>query len=362
MNSSIFQSANEGKDSSLAILCRTNHEVAQVFHSLRYQHPDLIIQNNTSYPLSRLRHIGVWNDILKRDLSLNGDYPLSEGSYEKLCVEYNKFNIPEITKSRSEDISLKRLFELCFQENSYPFLSHLIDLINTLDTDDLIRMEGYKHENLSKIVVSTIHKVKGLEFDEVLIAPSYANFPLDRHNYIKAMLSSNGAFQSAAEEARLLYVAMTRAKRKLTYWIGNREQSWLTLSVHQGRSESGKLLHGKPDEVGISWAWETTNWNENATATCRYIEENVRVGDKLKLGGRGNGTGLSIFHCDSSGIEHQIGFTSKVVGAGGRNSDLTVSAVLRCPYNGTPYFGGITNSEVVRRGWGHVVMASGVLR
>ena len=56
------------------------------------------------------------------------------------------------------------------------------------------------------IVIATIHKAKGLEFDYVII-PQCAE-----KNYPSYYSNSE---EEVMEDARLLYVAMTRAKRKL---------------------------------------------------------------------------------------------------------------------------------------------------
>ena len=56
------------------------------------------------------------------------------------------------------------------------------------------------------IVISTLHAVKGLEYDKVYIM----NVNEGSTPYKKAVLA-----ESLEEERRLFYVAMTRAKRKL---------------------------------------------------------------------------------------------------------------------------------------------------
>jgi len=70
----------------------------------------------------------------------------------------------------------------------------------------------YKESDLvlgnEKIVIATIHKAKGLEFENVIIPGcTDDNFP--------GYYSKQSGAEAILEEARLLYVAMTRAKKRL---------------------------------------------------------------------------------------------------------------------------------------------------
>lgn len=79
---------------------------------------------------------------------------------------------------------------------------HLVEM-NTLKEADLCGSSAVTE----RVFVSTVHKAKGLEFDNVLIFDAIE----DRYpNYF-----SKGNPQSMAEDARKFYVAMTRAKRRL---------------------------------------------------------------------------------------------------------------------------------------------------
>lgn len=339
------------RSNAVAILCRTNHEVALAYHALLPSCPDLVVQNNVGYPISRMRHLGLWLDLLRMNLAQYGDRPLSETIFDAVEVTYKASNIPEVRRPRAEDISPRQLWNLCGRESSYPYLSHLIEFVESIDSEDLVRLLG-REEHLSRPpVVSTIHKVKGLEFDEVIVLPSSSGF---------FESSGESLLGSAAEEVRLQYVAMTRAKTRVQYFIGPRERSWLGVQAFPGDIGSGKLLDGTPKEVGISWAWETTGrYNPDAEQTLAYIQERVRVGDQLSVGGGGF---QSLLHRDESGKARQVGRIANNFGPGGEKSDLAVSAVLRCIFNGNQYFGGTTARSVEEQGWGLVVLASGILR
>ena len=74
------------------------------------------------------------------------------------------------------------------------------------------------------VVLTTMHKVKGLEFDAVIITPSVASLPFNPTEDIDVSLPlSHSDIEQIEEEQRLLYVAYTRAKKFLFVYKGNRE-------------------------------------------------------------------------------------------------------------------------------------------
>ena len=340
-----------GPHQSVAILCRTNHEVARAYHSLLQACPELIVQNSVSYPVARLRHIGLWLDLVKLELTANGDQPLTEQMFERVWVAYQANDIPEVREPRADDLSPRQLWDLCGREASYPYSSHLIEFVESLDSEDVIRLLGRDDAHQQPPMISTIHKVKGLEFDHVLLLPSSSSFPFQANG--PAML-----FDNAAEETRLQYVAMTRAKRSITYFVGDRELAWISGQRFSGNVGTGKILEGSPKEVGISWAWEATRYNPAPESTLAHIRRNICVRDKLSVGGPGR----NLLHFGKSKSPLQVGYLASALGYGSRSSDLEVSAVLRCVYSGKQYFGGITTESVCQQGWGLVVLAEGVLR
>jgi DNA helicase-2/ATP-dependent DNA helicase PcrA len=72
-------------------------------------------------------------------------------------------------------------------------------------------LAGRPHLDEDYLVLSTVHSAKGLEWDAVhLIAAYDGNFPADMNC---------GSDDGVAEERRLLYVALTRAKRRLHVYV-----------------------------------------------------------------------------------------------------------------------------------------------
>lgn len=76
------------------------------------------------------------------------------------------------------------------------------------------------------VVLTTMHKVKGLEFDAVIITPSVTSLPFNPTEDIDESIPlSPKDIEQIEEERRLLYVACTRAKKYLFVYKGNRERA-----------------------------------------------------------------------------------------------------------------------------------------
>ena len=78
-------------------------------------------------------------------------------------------------------------------------------------------------DSKTEIVLTTMHKVKGLEFDAVIIPASYTNLPLNDSEL--NTLNNLEYRELVEEERRLMYVAYTRAKYRLVVYYGERESA-----------------------------------------------------------------------------------------------------------------------------------------
>ena len=339
---------------SIAILCRSNAEVASVYHTLAPVIPNLVVQSNENISINALRHIALWIEFLEIEIAQQ-DQELSDSLFSDLFETFcANTNIPEIQDGTAK-IDFREIWELCIRENIYPYLSTLNRFMKILKSDELQRMRGTS-ESTNESVVSTINKVKGMEYDNVIIIPSQHQFPFSN--------KSHDINADAAEEARLFYVAMTRAKSRLVYYEGEREHSWQQLQPRSFNGVQGqdKIMTGKlKKEVSLSWAVECiSNFNPNPDATQTYIETQVAIGDKLKLDGRGEGSCKGLFHCHQSGGKRQIGFLADKAGAGSSQSELKVSAVVR--FAGDKKDNKKYASCFITRGWSYVVLIEGTLR
>lgn len=340
---------------SVAILCRSNAEVAQVHRLLEPHISGITVQGTANLRVANLRHVGLWLDFLRAEVT-KSDRALSAQLADELVDEFiRNMKIPEGNAAGRDTVSLASLWELCSQEQAFPHISSLVRFVEELRSDDLSRLMGTT-ATASTIVVSTIHKVKGLEFDSVVILPSNLPFGKSRHGR-HADLEGD-----AAEEARLLYVAMTRAKRNLWQFVGDREHSWASSSPapFDGQQTDGCVLIGSPEDVGLGWALQRSGFNPEPDQCQDYIEREVKVGDPVLLGGRGLGANKALLHRSASGTVRQIGFLAKKHGAGSNNSDLRVSSVIRFHPNETN--DGDLGADVAERGWGYVALVSGRIR
>ena len=92
-------------------------------------------------------------------------------------------------------------------------------------------LAGPPHLDEDYLVLSTIHSAKGLEWQAVHVLALYdGNFPADM---------AAGSEESIDEERRLLYVAMTRARRRLHLYVPVRY-------YHRPRGGDDAHGYGKP--------------------------------------------------------------------------------------------------------------------
>ncbi len=351
----IWKQIGSRSGESVAILCRSNAEVAQVHRLLEPHISGITVQGTANLRVANLRHVGLWLDFLRAEVA-KSDRALSTHLADELVGGFiRNMKIPEGNASGGEMVSLASLWELCCQEQAFPHISSLVRFVEELRSDDLSRLMGTAVA-ASTVVVSTIHKVKGLEFDSVVILPSNLPFGKSRHDRYADLEGD------AAEEARLLYVAMTRAKCNLWQFVGDREHRWARSlpASFDGQQTEGCVLIGSPEDVGLGWALQRSDFNPEPEQCQDYIEREVKVGDPVLLGGRGLGANKALLHRSASGTVRQIGFIAKKHGAGSNNSDLRVSSVIRFYPNETN--DGDLGAVVTERGWGYVALVSGRIR
>jgi DNA helicase-2/ATP-dependent DNA helicase PcrA len=168
-----------------------------------------------------VQHISIASGI-RKDL-YNGNTPEERSRYENLEELLN--GIKEFTESAVNDNRSASLTD--YLEN--------VSLLTDQDND--------KEEDRNKVTIMTMHSAKGLEFNNVYIV-----------GVEEELFPSKMAFESAEdleEERRLFYVAITRARKRVSISFAQNRYRWGVPSVCQPsrflRDIDDKFLEMPPD-------------------------------------------------------------------------------------------------------------------
>lgn len=208
------------------VLTKTNEEALQITGLLlKHQMQAKLIQTNDGFSLYHLLEVRFFLDrlnlsndvfIISEDLWLNAKRELMDklGSSSKLEVCLNIIKDFEATNPKKK---YKSDLEVFIRES---------------------KLEDFFNENGETIFVSTIHKAKGKEFDNVFL-----------------MLENFDARPEAAK--RLLYVAMTRAKRNLTMHLNSNFLD--NLSAENLERIEDSALHLPPEDLVMHLSHKDVN-------------------------------------------------------------------------------------------------------
>lgn len=130
------------------------------------------------------------------------------------------------------------------------------------------------------VVLTTMHKVKGLEFDAVIITPSVTSLPFNSTEDIdESTPLSHNDIEQIEEEKRLLYVAYTRAKKYLFVYKGNRERAVENMRRFTSLEDQWGIRERKVglDNYNIGF---NAGYNFNGNKAIAY---NVRKNDPVEI-------------------------------------------------------------------------------
>lgn len=176
---------NTGLSGTTCILTKTNEEAQQITGLLlKNTIPAKLIQTNDGFGLHNLQEVRYFLNCLKL---ANDVFIISDEVWDTAKKEF----VTKFQKSSKFEIcaNIIRDFEVTNPNKKYK--SDLEVFIRESRLEDFFHIKG------DAIFVSTIHKAKGKEFDNVYLM-------LDQYN------------PNTDKAKRLLYVAMTRAKQNLT--------------------------------------------------------------------------------------------------------------------------------------------------
>ncbi|WP_138994892.1 UvrD-helicase domain-containing protein [Larkinella sp. C7] len=269
----------------IAILFRTNNEVYRGFQKIKGLNLPKIrirIQGSLPYEFTRIRECHAVILFLKS--KIGQQIPLDFKQTFRVFINdlinnnqnWNHFYIRVI-----HALVLEYLEE---QDESQVF-DNLLEFITELTYKDdgqlykiyekyLDRISAATHE--TEIVLTTMHKVKGLEFDSVIIPPSFSNLPLK----INDLLTQAELDEQLDEEKRLAFVAYTRARYRLLIFKHFREIALANNNryVIPENANVGLGIPVQPEikKLKIGWAAKAFNFNGGVNS---YINTSVKSGD-----------------------------------------------------------------------------------
>ncbi len=168
---------------------------------------------------------------------------------------------------------------ITFEKTSYTGLFQFLRYIEQIQKYDIdIGEASGVQESMNAVRIMTIHKSKGLEFPVVFLSGLGKQFndqdekqavvlhgeggigidAIDltnrtkRTTVVKQILKWQNHLENRAEEIRLLYVAMTRAREKLILTVGHKEKEYLLEEALDARA---KLAYHQITGAMSMWQW-----------------------------------------------------------------------------------------------------------
>lgn len=144
--------------------------------------------------------------------------------------------------------------------------------------------ERILQDNKLTIILTTMHKVKGLEFDIVITTPSFSNLPLVFHREYKedtVPVPMEDDLADMDEERRLMFVAYTRAKKRLYIFKGHREMSLTNRCIYIAPDYEA-LRYTEP-KAGIDKYYLSYTAKHSLFAMNDYIQNNVKKDDPIEV-------------------------------------------------------------------------------
>ena len=173
-----------------------------------------LIQSREGFQLSDLAEFRSFLDVVRQ--------------YDTACLDNAMWlEATDIVRERFRDSECLDLLENCLTafNEEYPGRKYVTDFENFLLESQL---EDFTKSKDSEVVVSTIHKAKGCEYDNVYI-------------------SLKGLRNITDKERRMIYVGMTRAKNNLSMHFDN--ANIFTDDMSRSLIVSDNSVYGSPEEV-----------------------------------------------------------------------------------------------------------------
>lgn len=284
--------ANGNKYRQIAVMFRRNIEIYRAYNLIENKKQELDwnirlrIQGERE-DFTRTREIAwILDNFYKpiKEQKIAGDFIEKYKSYQSELK--TKFSIWDFYYFNFFECLLHEFSKQREDDNTY---NDLLDFVHELAQKDDGQLSKiyYNHirtvigeDHKTEIVLTTMHKVKGLEFDAVIIPSSFTNLPLNKKELDN--ISADGFRELIEEERRLIYVAYTRAKYRLVAYYGERERAMMKGLEHTFEEEVIKDL-GISVPSGIEKFFISWGATEEGNSVFDTIEQRLKFGSKVVL-------------------------------------------------------------------------------
>jgi RecQ family ATP-dependent DNA helicase len=294
---SIETESKEKRIETIAIFFRSNDEVYRGYDKvsrMNFSNVRIRIQGASACELFRVREIyEVLSYLTKnseREIVISGSQTQKELKeyIETLMTVHPKWD--RFYLDFTYTLILDFLDFVASEEETYTYGQMAESIKDATMTDDgqIYKIyDRYESERIDRkkqlnIILTTMHKVKGLEFDAVVITPSFSSLPFDGRSDKDIDLNvplTAEENEELEEERRLQYVAYTRARKILWVYRYNRELA-LDKNIKCKRQDASL---GWSDISEIRKLFLSYMATKKLFLTNDYIMNNVVKNDKIQL-------------------------------------------------------------------------------
>lgn len=239
--SSFGSELREKRIEDIAIFFRSNDEVYRGYEKVsKMNFPDVRvrIQGASGCELYRVRELHAVLTYLQenasKEITISGSQTQKElrAFIEGLMSDFPKWD--RFYLDFAYTLILDYLDFVSSEEDNYTYGQMAESIMESTQTDDgqIYKIyDRYEADRIDRkkqlnIILTTMHKVKGLEFDAVIVTPSFSSLPFDGRNDSEIDFDApltREEVEELEEERRLQYVAYTRARKILWVYRFTRE-------------------------------------------------------------------------------------------------------------------------------------------
>ena len=239
--SSLGSELREKRIEDIAIFFRSNDEVYRGYEKvskMNFSDVRVRIQGASGCELYRVRELHAVLTYLQenasKEITISGSQTQKElrAFIEGLMSDFPKWD--RFYLDFAYTLILDYLDFVSSEEDNYTYGQMAESIMESTQTDDgqIYKIyDRYEADRIDRkkqlnIILTTMHKVKGLEFDAVIVTPSFSSLPFDGRNDSEIDFDApltREEVEELEEERRLQYVAYTRARKILWVYRFTRE-------------------------------------------------------------------------------------------------------------------------------------------